>query len=110
MADITVLWAGAKWRQLVPYEKEKHAQLVFKFLYWGEGISGTPIIIAGESIYAHKDLAFIAKNKGVVAGQQPNGAGICWDKGVVQRWSSQILKVTTPEELRPIILEALGLR
>ena len=106
MSDITVLWAGP---ELVPYEKEEHAQLVFKFLYWGEGANGHPIIIAGNNNYSHANINFIAEGSDVVAhDKKPDGAGTClWEFGI--SWTSTSLKVTTPDALRPIILEAIGL-
>ena len=105
MADMNVLWAEL---HLEPYEKEKHAQLVFKFLYWEESVSGGPIIVAGGNVYNHDNLAYIARDEGVVAGdKKPAGAGVYLHPNVV--WYSRTLDVTMPEKLRPIILEALGI-
>ena len=99
----------------IPYQKEAHGPYVYKFLYWAQGLSGTPLVQAGDNSYNHVDLADRAKQGGVVAHRKkPDGSGIRLlgldlKPPEVYLWVSATFNATAPEELRLIILEALGL-
>ena len=102
-----VLWQESTGGACLPYDKTKHANSVYKFLYWrqdGEVLLAGP---QGDPMPSHSVLHRLAGKS--VPGGRPDGAGGAF-RGRIISWESVGYEVMTPEELRPKIAEALGLK
>lgn len=99
------------------YQKEKHAKNVYAFHFW----ETTPLLIAGDAScdnYFHmqyeKLLEYFQKSGRKIPVQKPSGAGHYHSRNnppeIIWGWGEYLLTGETPERLRLIILDALGLK
>ena len=97
------IWLG---ESAVTYTADMYGEWVRKFLYFKD----QEILIAGSDGQDHKGLYRTAKDQGIIQeGSDPDGAGDA-NRGVVYNWESNGFMIETPKELRPAIIEALGLK
>jgi hypothetical protein len=96
------------------YSSSKHLNKVWHFLYWHSANSENSLLVAGNGNYGLKDsthhsLLVHAKSSGcVVPSNIMDGAGNNIEDGKISGWRSTGFNVTTPENLRPLIIKALG--
>jgi len=99
-----VLWVP-RYGESVPYNPREHSDVVEKFLYWKD----QQVLIAGNNL-DHRALYERARFLGVIGmtTNLPDGAGNVI-AGLVSGWESAGFGVKTPDDIRSIIQEALGL-
>jgi len=93
-------------RRVEPYDPREHTP--FKFLYYADNVGGELLLIS-ESTSIPTDHKYILD----IYGQTPlvsdlKGAG-CVLFGKIRSWSSYDQQIDTPDELKPRILELLGI-
>ena len=98
--------------ECIPYDKNVHAIMVYKFLYWHNG--GDEIILAGcDSVFCstHKALLITANeiDKNLPM-KTPDGVGEVQRKRGIVDWGSLGFMIETPDEYRARIVEALGIK
>lgn len=91
--------------RIIEYKKEDHFSRVTKFLYWSS--DSEEILLAGF-LHSHTDLLRVAVNVELDEPDMIIGAGDA-EGGFVRGWSSGGFEVSTPENIRAKIAEALGL-
>ena len=86
------------------YDSEKHKLKMTRFNYWHK----EELIVAGD-LGGHYDNAQAAKKfVDDIPDRKPEGAGSC-SAGKTLRWNSYGYGIETPEDLKAIILDVLGL-
>jgi fructose 1,6-bisphosphatase len=95
----------------IPYSIRDHAQLIWKFLVCQQG---DDLIIIGsdvKTVHDHEHLFLLFRyetdeGSSITKDDRLVGAGTFLN-GALDSWSSQGLKVTTPDSLKQTILETL---
>jgi hypothetical protein len=99
---------------VVPYNARRDRQRANKFLYWPAASlsNGHALLVVGSTSEKLVNHAFLLNELVrlcvVERLQMPTGAGDITN-GMVRGWQSTRLKIDTPDELIPVILNALGL-
>jgi len=113
-APMKVLWYTKD--GMVDYDPAVHCRRVWNFLFWrsGEAVCDEPLLIAGDGGYkplnaSHESL-FDSVSQYIKLPHPAAmvGAGNCMLEKL--SWSSTGFAVTTLEELRPAIAQALGIK
>jgi len=92
-------------KEAVPYQKEKHAKLAYKFLFWSKE---NVLLVGSRNLEMHKE---VWKEAGLLAPERlPDGAGSILPPGEVCSWDSCGYDIYTPDQYKPLILEALGMK
>jgi hypothetical protein len=98
---------------VVSYQAEKHLPSACKFLYWPAQDSPRyeALLVVGRHsprLEKHKRLIEELNGRYGTQERRPSGAGeVYFNKKV--GWHSHGFELETPEELRPLILKALGI-
>ena len=89
----------------ISYDSKEHAQIAWKFLYWD---TEKILLVGSRSLETHQELHREARRTISIPNRDPDGAGDI-DFGEITSWESIGYEVVTPEDLKPKILNALGM-
>lgn len=98
-------------RGIETYNPEKHLKEVWDFIFWEGTEKNESMLLAGDGCYNGKAI-FISSfiNISFLNRELPDGAGICLrNYNLMVIWDITFFKTETPKNLRPIIMDALGL-
>lgn len=118
ITKVVIVWLDFRNKKVIPYDKNAHGECVEKFLGWISE-SGELAILTGElspiygitqHIKVHNAACTIIDQIGEsdILDKKPHIAGDCF-MGKIIGWESEGYKVETPEYMRPVISEALGI-
>ena len=110
---IPIFYGYVEGRVKEEYVPSKHLSNLSKFLYWNNEEGGLLLV---TNCGNHRDLPYCASllfdresNESIQVYKKPDGCGNI-EKGRVSSWVSEGYQITTPEDLRPAIIEALGIQ
>ena len=84
------------------------SNVAYKFIYWDK--DGGLLIVGGRKLETHDVLQIVASRRvaDLPSGYLALGAGIINRRGKISHWHSLGFSVDTPQDLKPQLMEALG--